>query len=134
MFDYVEQQLIQALLRTPTTARRSNGGLKVYTTIDLTRQQEARQAILNHEPGGPNLDAQPAAALASIDPSNGHIVALASSATYDQTKFFYPVQAHRQTGSAFKVFALMTLIHDYDGDPNQTYYTSKFLPPGWLPS
>ena len=28
----------------------------------------------------------------------------------------------------------MTLIHDYDGDPNQTYYTSKFLPAGWLPS
>ena len=28
----------------------------------------------------------------------------------------------------------MTLIHDYDGDPNQTYYTSKFLPPGWLPA
>jgi penicillin-binding protein 1A len=28
----------------------------------------------------------------------------------------------------------MTLIHDYDGDPNQTYYTSQFLPAGWLPS
>jgi penicillin-binding protein 1A len=44
------------------------------------------------------------------------------------------VQAQRQTGSAFKVFALMTLIHDYDGDPNSTYYTSKPLPAGWLPS
>jgi penicillin-binding protein 1A len=30
------------------------------------------------------------------------------------------------------VFALMTLIHDYHGDPDQTYYTSKFLPAGWL--
>ena len=27
----------------------------------------------------------------------------------------------------------MTLIHDYDGDPNQTYYNSKFLAAGWLP-
>ncbi len=27
----------------------------------------------------------------------------------------------------------MTLIHDYDGDPNTTYYTSKFLPAGWNP-
>ena len=27
----------------------------------------------------------------------------------------------------------MTLIHDYDGDPNQTYYDSNFLAPGWLP-
>ncbi len=43
------------------------------------------------------------------------------------------MSAHRQPGSSFKVFALMTLIHDYDGDPSQTFYTSKFLPPGWLP-
>ena len=28
----------------------------------------------------------------------------------------------------------MTLIHDYDGDPSQTYYTSKFLPAGWEPA
>ena len=63
----------------------------------------------------------------------GNILAIASSATYDQTKFDFPVQAERQTGSAFKVFALMTLIHDYDGDPNDTYYTSKFLPVGWNP-
>src|SRR5205807_35568 len=32
-----------------------------------------------------------------------------------------------------KVFALMTLIHDYDGNPNATFYTSKFLPVGWNP-
>jgi penicillin-binding protein 1A len=30
------------------------------------------------------------------------------------------------------VFALMTLIHDYHGDPNQTFYDSKELQPGWL--
>jgi penicillin-binding protein 1A len=135
VFDYIEQQLNRKLC--PTTPSYcpivANGGLKVYTTIDLRREREAQQAILNHQPGGANLDAQPAAALASIDPTNGHIVALASSAAYNQTKYFYPVQAHRQTGSAFKVFALMTLIHDYDGDPNTTYYNSHFLAPGWLP-
>ena len=27
----------------------------------------------------------------------------------------------------------MTLIHDYDGDPNATYYDSHYLAPGWLP-
>jgi penicillin-binding protein 1A len=128
LFDYIQQQLIQRFgLQTV-----QNGGLKVYTTLDLNREREAEDAVVSHE-GGPILDNQPAAALASIDASNGHILALASSATYNQTKFFYPVDAERQTGSAFKVFALMTLIHDYDGDPSQTYYTSKFLPAGWLP-
>jgi penicillin-binding protein 1A len=135
VFDYVVQQLAQKLCpRTPTNCPVvHNGGLKVYTTLDMKRQQEAQLAIDSHE-GGPVLDNQPAAALASVDPSNGNIVALAASATYDQTKYFYPVQARRQTGSAFKVFALMTLIHDYDGDPNQTSYTSKFLPAGWEPA
>jgi penicillin-binding protein 1A len=130
VFDYIQQQLIDKLgLRTV-----ENGGLKVYTTINLKMVQQARDAILANQPGGPNLDAQPAAALAAVDPSNGHILALAQSAPYAQTKFDYATQAHRQPGSSFKVFALMTLIHDYNGDPNQTYYTSQFLPAGWLPA
>ncbi len=130
VFDYVEQQLLQRFgARTV-----EHGGLKVYTTIDPKRQTEAEQAILSHEGGL----GQPAAALVSIDPSNGRIVALATSSKYGtgpgETTFDYAWQGHRQTGSAFKVFTLMTLIHDYDGDPNQTFYTSKLLAPGWLPS
>ena len=129
IFDYALSQLIQHYgLKTV-----QNRGLKVYTTIEPNMQQLARNAIVAHQPGGPVLDNQPGAGLASIDPSNGHIVALGSSATYGQTNYDYPAQAHRQPGSAFKVFALMTLIHDYGGDPNQTYYTSQFLPAGWLP-
>jgi penicillin-binding protein 1A len=128
VFDYIQQQLIQKLgLGTV-----EKGGLKVYTTLDMHKEQAAEAAV--SQQGGPVLDNQPGAGLASVDPSNGHILALASSASYDQTKYFYPVQARRQTGSAFKVFALMTLIHDYDGNPSATYYTSKFLAPGWLPA
>ena len=62
---------------------------------------------------------------------------MATSSTYGhgtgQTNFNYATQGHRQTGSAFKVFVLMTLIHDYNGDPNQTYYDSTSCCPGWLP-
>jgi penicillin-binding protein 1A len=130
VFDYIQQSLDKAVCpRKPSNCPQvSEGGLKVYTTIDLKKQAEATAAILAHE-GGPG---QPAAALASVQPSTGHILAIATSSSYDQTTFDYATQAHRQPGSAFKVFALMTLIHDYDGDPNQTYYTSKFLPAGWL--
>ncbi len=135
VFDYVEQELDAKLCpRTPTYCPIvANGGLKVYTTLDMTRQQEATQAVVSHE-GGPVLDNQPAAALVSIDPATGHIVAMANSSTYAQTNFNFAAEAHRQPGSAFKVFALMTLIHDYDGDPNQTYYTSRPLTAGWLPT
>jgi penicillin-binding protein 1A len=135
IFDYIEQQVDQKLCpQNPGNCPAvRNGGLRIYTTIDLHREEQAQAAIDSHE-GGSVLDDQPAAALSSIDPTTGHIVALASSATYDQTKYFYPVQSQRQTGSAFKAFALMTLIHDYNGDPDQTYYTSKFLPAGWEPA
>ena len=142
VFDYVLQQLADKFcpqhpdpLNCPPV---NDGGLKVYTTINLQDQQVARQAIVSRY-GGTIINAQPGAALASVDPSNGHIVALAQSAPYGtarhtQTTFDWPVAAHRQSGSSFKVFALMTLIHDYDGDPNQTIYTSHPLPAGWLPS
>jgi penicillin-binding protein 1A len=126
VFDYVRQALIQKFGLKAV----EKGGLKVYTTIDLHKQQLARQAIANNE-GQPG---DPAAALVTVDPSNGHILAMATSSTYDQTNFDYATQSHRQTGSAFKVFVLMTLIHDYQGDPNQTFYTSRELTPGWLPA
>jgi penicillin-binding protein 1A len=131
VFDYVQQALNRQFC--PTTPnycpKVDRGGLKIYTTIDLKKQAEARQAILAHE-GAPG---QPAAGLASVDPSNGHILAIASSSNYTQTRFDYATQAHRQPGSSFKVFVLMTLIHDFDGDPSQTFYNSHFLAPGWLP-
>ena len=136
VFDYIQQQVAQDLCphnpnRCPTL---THGGLKIYTTIDLRKQALAKQAILDNEStlaeqGGPGAAA---AGVASIDPNNGHILAIASSSDYSQTTFDYATQAHRQPGSSFKVFALMTMIHDYNGDPNDTYYTSRFLPAGWL--
>jgi penicillin-binding protein 1A len=129
VFDYVRQQLINALGYRAV----HQGGLKIYTTINLADQADARRAILAHmsQPG------DPAAALVSIDPSNGHILAMAQSTQYGsgpgQTTFNYATQAERQTGSSFKPFVLMTMIHDYDGDPNSTYYVSKHLAAGWLP-
>jgi penicillin-binding protein 1A len=136
VFNFIEQQVAQDLCpKTPNNCPTLNkGGLKIHTTIDLRKQAIAEQAIANNyttraEQGGPGVAA---AGLASVDTKNGHILAIASSAKYSQTKFDYPTQAHRQPGSSFKVFALMTLIHDYHGDPNDTFYDSKFLPAGWL--
>ncbi len=133
VFDYVVEQLHQRFCPhqafTDPCPKVDQGGLKIYTTINLQDQQEARAAILSHE-GGPG---DPAAALASIDPTNGNVLAIANSSDYSQSSFDYATQGQRSPGSSFKMFALMTLIHDYDGDPNQTYYTSKYLAAGWLP-
>ncbi|MBS1869879.1 MAG: transglycosylase domain-containing protein [Actinobacteria bacterium] len=123
-FDYVRSELIRRYGRRVV----EQGGLKVYTTINLRFQELARQAIQSHVgyPGAPS------AALATVDPTNGHILAMASSAQYGPTVFNYAAQSHRQPGSTFKVIDLMAAVRE-GVDPNTTYYVSRHLTPGWLP-
>src|SRR3954467_5116763 len=126
-FDYVRDQLVKRY--GIDTVRR--GGLKVYTTIDLKLQKLARTAIAPRlaNPGDPS------AALVSIDPRNGHILAMASSQKYAASKFNLAAQGKRQPGSAFKVMALMAALRR-GVDPNSTTYTSErllFKDPVWGP-
>ena len=123
-FDYVRSELIRRYGRRVVL----QGGLKVYTTINLRFQEIARQAIQSHV----GYAGAPSAALATVDPANGHILAMASSATYGPTVFNYAAQAHRQPGSSFKVIDLMAAVR-MGIDPNSTYYVSRHLTPGWLP-
>ncbi|MCW3007126.1 MAG: glycosyl transferase family 51, partial [Solirubrobacterales bacterium] len=121
-FDYVKQELIKRYGAATIQA----GGLKVYTTIDLKLQEKARQAIADHL----NQPDQPSAALVTIDPDNGHILAMASSATYGKTVFNYATQAFRQPGSTFKAIDLMAAVRE-GVSPDSTYYNSHELTPGW---
>ena len=121
-FDYVKQQLIDHY--GVETVR--HGGLQVYTTIDLRLQELARKAIADHL----NQPGQPSAALVTIDPSNGHILAMASSEEYGSTVFNYATQARRQPGSTFKAIDLLGAVHQ-GVDPQSTYYNSHELLPGW---
>jgi penicillin-binding protein 1A len=116
LFDLVEQELIAKY--GINTVR--YGGLKAYTTIDPKLQERAQEAVdscsVCYSEGGP------AAALASIDPANGEIVALASTEGYaSESEFNYAWQAHRQPGSSFKTYVLTTAIKQ-GIDPYTTYY------------
>jgi len=116
LFDLVQNELIERY--GINTVR--NGGLKAYTTIDPELQAKAEAAIegscyVCYEGG-------PAAGLASVDPSNGAIVALASSPGAEgEEQFNYAWQAHRQPGSSFKTYVLTTAIKQ-GIDPASTYY------------
>jgi penicillin-binding protein 1A len=130
LFDYVEKQLV-GLLGQQVVDR---GGLKVYTSINMQDQGYANAALAENE--GESDD--PAAAVATVDPANGEILALAQNTKYGtgsgETMFDYATDAQRQPGSSFKTFVLMAMIHDYDGDPDDTYYDSSPLAAGWLPA
>jgi penicillin-binding protein 1A len=119
IFDLVKQELEDRYgLNTV-----QNGGLKVYTTIQPRLQQAAQSAVDSCSvcyPGG-----GPASALASIDPSNGEIVALASTQRYSETsQFNFAAHAQRQPGSSFKVYDLTTAIKQ-GIDPDSTYYNGS---------
>ena len=114
VLDYVKSEL----LKEYGTATVQRGGLKVYTTINLKKQQEARAAIADKMG---NIG--PSSAIVTINPKNGDIVAMASSAEYGKSNFNLAAQGHRQPGSAFKVMALMTALRE-GVDPNKTHYDS----------
>jgi penicillin-binding protein 1A len=103
-FDYVTDQLIKRYGQK--TVR--SGGLKIRTTIDLDLQKKARKAIANSL----SFDGAPSAAIVSINPANGYIRAMASSAKYTNSQFNLAAQGKRQPGSSFKIMALAAAVRD----------------------
>jgi penicillin-binding protein 1A len=114
VFDYVKDELYKEY--GPKVAL---SGLKVRTTIDLKKQEQARTAIATKMG-----DIGPSSAVVTINPRNGYIVAMASSGKYDKSQFNLAAQGHRQPGSSFKVMALMTALRQ-GVDPDRVSYTSR---------
>ena len=123
-FEYVRKQLERRY--GPKVVQL--GGLKVYTTLNLSMQQKAREAIAKvlYEPG------DPAAAVVTINPANGYIQAMAESETFQQSQFNLAADGHRQPGSTFKAIDLATALSK-GVDPYTTDYFSHTLVKGWNP-
>jgi penicillin-binding protein 1A len=115
-FSYVRDQLIAEY--GSNTVR--SGGLRVYTTINPRLQLAAAKAIRDTL----YLRDDPAAAVVSIDPSDGAIRAM-TAVTPGRTgnQFNLVAQARRQPGSTFKVFVLTAAI-EQGMNPSSTYYVS----------
>jgi penicillin-binding protein 1A len=124
-FEYVHQQLAKRY-GEQTVAQ---GGLRVYTTIDLNMQRLARKAIAEVL----NQPEDPASAIVTINPANGDIEAMAESQSYEESQYNLASQGHRQPGSTFKAIVLADAL-TRGVDPNSTTYDSHTLSPGWLPS
>ena len=118
IFDLVKQEL-QDRYGVNTV---QNGGLKVYTTIQPDLQEAAQNAV---DSCSVCYSGGPASALASVDVTNGKIVALASSQPYSEdSQFNFAAHAQRQPGSSFKVYDLTAAIKQ-GIDPDSTYYNGS---------
>jgi penicillin-binding protein 1A len=115
-FSYVRDELIAQY--GANTVR--TGGLKVYTTIDPRLQVAARKAIV----GTLYSRYDPAAAIVSIDPTNGAIRAMTAVTPGKKgNQFNLVAQAKRQAGSTFKTFVLTAAVEE-GINPETTYYRS----------
>ncbi|MBV8981216.1 MAG: PASTA domain-containing protein, partial [Acidimicrobiia bacterium] len=88
-----------------------NGGLRVYTTVDLAKQAEAEQAVAKvlSQPAS-----DPSAAVVSLEPGTGNVRALVGGRDFfgggSQAKFNLATQGQRPAGSSFKPFVLAAAI------------------------
>ena len=114
--DEVKQQLVQQF----GAERVSEGGLQVYTTIDLPMQKAAEAAVDKSlaeidRTLAPSRDASPdplQAALIAIDPASGAVRALVGGRDFEASSYDRATQARRQPGSAFKPFVYAAALED----------------------
>jgi len=93
------------------------GGLKVYTTLDVKMQKAAEKALIEYLKKN---DYQ--GALLAMDPHTGFVKALVGGRDFSESQFNRAIQAHRQTGSAFKIFTYTAAIDTRRFNPLSTFY------------
>ena len=120
---YFKNHITRALAEQFGWERLSQGGLKVYSTIDIKAQAAAEQAVAkgladieasrafrHPKRGDPKTirDGQAPdylqGALVAIDPRNGEVRAMVGGRNFEESQFNRAAQSKRQPGSAFKPF------------------------------
>ena len=107
-------------------------GLKIYTTMDVDKQHAAVRAMRNlpNNYTDENGLTQPQAAIVSIDPKTGHILAMVGGRGQDS--FNRASMAVRQPGSAFKPFVYLTALQ-HDMTPDTTLDDKPVTYGNWSP-
>jgi penicillin-binding protein 1B len=113
--DYVGQTLADQYPGLTTTTTEA---VDVYTTLDLHLQRLAQDAVRD---GLTRVDqllsrrkrrGKAEAALISVDPRTGEIVAFVGGRSYNQSQYNRAIVARRQPGSVFKPFVYLTAFEE----------------------
>ncbi|CAN5657446.1 hypothetical protein BH24ACT22_BH24ACT22_12410 [soil metagenome] len=96
------------------------GGFEVHTTLDLEAQVAARETLYGPD-GYLSYPENPDAALVSIEPSSGKILAMVGDRD-ESSQFDLVTQSRRQPGSSFKTFALIAALKQ-GIDPKTEYFS-----------
>ena len=113
--DYVARMLDEEYPGLTTT---TNQAVDVYTTLDLHLQRVAQDAVRG---GLTKVDelltrrrrkARAEAALISLDPRTGDILAMVGGRSYNQSQYNRALVSRRQPGSVFKPFVYLTAFEE----------------------
>ena len=125
---YFKEHVRRELVERFGWPRVSQGGLKVYTTMDADLQKaaeaiverglsdiESRRGFKYDKREGQTFKEGEApsylqAALVSIDPQTGYVKAMVGGRSFTESRFNRATQAKRQPGSAFKPFVFATAL------------------------
>jgi penicillin-binding protein 1A len=114
---YFTSWLRQQLVDRYGPQRAFFGGLRVKTTLDLSLQQAAEDAVYSYLGG-----LGPTASVVVIDNRNGGVKAMVGGPDFEEQPFNLATQGHRQPGSSIKPFILLTALHQ--GVPSTNVYES----------
>jgi penicillin-binding protein 2D len=98
---YFMEAVRREVMQRYGTADVLQGGLRIYTTIDMNMQKLAEDAVRTRLD---QLDktGELEGALVALDPKTGEVLALVGGRDFHQSPFNRAIQAKRQPGSAFK--------------------------------
>jgi penicillin-binding protein 1A len=91
------------------------GGLRIKTTLDYDLQQAA-EGVVRNTLGG----VTPTSSVVVLDNKTGGIRAMVGGSDYQNHPFNLATNGHRQPGSAFKPFTLITAL-EHGHSPGETY-------------
>jgi penicillin-binding protein 1A len=112
---YFTSWLRQQVVDRYGAGRAFAGGLKIHSTLDLAVQSIAENAISNHLSG-----IAPTGAAVVIDNRTGTVKAMVGGFDYQHHPFNLATNGHRQPGSSFKPFTLITAL-EKGRSPNETF-------------
>jgi 1A family penicillin-binding protein len=101
--DYIKQLLTKKYGIDEETL--FQGGLKIYTTLDLQLQQRAENIVQQNLPKNNELQV----ALIAVDPTTGHIKVMIGGRKYEKNQYNRTL-AKRQPGSSFKPILYLSAL------------------------
>ena len=102
MLMYYQDAVLKELrsIKTIPEALIQNGGIKIYTYLDLDAQETLEKSILNYV----KEDSELQSASVIVNPKTGGVIALSGGINYARSQYNRATQATRQVGSVMKPF------------------------------